>query len=179
MAYQSLEEIFTSMDETRSRLVERMGALGAGQETARRDGEGWTVAEIVEHLSMVEKQIIKLTNLLLAKAEAEGAQASERFEPVALDKIIERSQREKYQAPETARPSGNVSLADSLAVMHASREALHGLRPRLAAANPASVSWPHPVFGALNLYEWLVMIGVHEERHLRQIDDALASTQEK
>ncbi|HEY0545744.1 MAG TPA: DinB family protein [Pyrinomonadaceae bacterium] len=179
MAYQSLEEIFTSMDETRARLVERVSALGAGREAARRDGEGWTVAEIVEHLSMVEKQIIKLTNLLLSKAEADGAQANERFEPVALDKIIERSQREKYQAPETARPSGDVSLEDSLAVMRASRESLHGLRPRLEAANPASVSWPHPVFGALNLYEWLVMIGVHEERHLRQIDNALASIQEK
>lgn len=176
MAYQSLDEIFTSMDETRARLIERVNALGAGEESARRNGEGWSVAEIVEHLSMIEKQIVKLTNLLLAKAEANGAQASERFEPVALDEIIERSQREKYQSPETARPSGNVSLQDSLAVMQATRESLRGLRPRLEAANPASVSWPHPVFGALNLYEWLVMIGVHEDRHLRQIEDALASS---
>lgn len=181
MAYQSLGEIFTSIDETRARFFERMGSLGAGQEASRADAEAWSVGEIVEHLSLVEKQIIKLTTLMLMKAESGGAQASAdgRIEPLSLDKIIERSQREKYQAPETARPSGSVSIADSLSVMRGSREALHGLRPRLEAANLASVSYPHPVFGALNLYEWLVMIGFHEERHLRQIEAALASSSEK
>ncbi|MBV9209868.1 MAG: DinB family protein [Acidobacteria bacterium] len=179
MAYQSLEEIFTALDETRRRMVERVGALGEGEASARRDGEAWTVAEIVEHVSLVEKQIMKLTNILLSKAEAEGERASGSFEPVAMDKIIERSLREKYQAPENARPSGNVSITDSLALMRSSRERLYGLRSRLEAANPSSVSWPHPVFGALNLYEWLAMIGIHEDRHLRQIDASLALAQER
>ena len=176
MAYQSLGEIFTSIDETRARFFERVGALGAGQETMRADSEAWSVAEIVEHLSLVEKQIVKLTSLMLMKAEAGGAQASAdgRIEPLSLDKIIERSQSEKYQSPETARPSGNVSIADSLSGMRSSRETLHALRPRLEATNLASVSYPHPAFGALNLYEWLVLIGFHEERHLRQIEAALA-----
>ncbi len=177
MAFQSLGEIFTSIDETRARFIERMGALGAGQETTRADAEAWSVAEIVEHLSLVEKQIVKLTTLMLMKAEAGGAQASAdgRIEPLSFDKIIERSQREKYQAPETARPGGSVSIADSLSVMRSSREALHALRPRLETTNLASVSYPHPAFGPLNPYEWLVMIGFHEERHLRQIEAALAS----
>lgn len=177
MAYQSLGEIFTSIDETRARLVERMGSLGAGQETTRADAEAWSVAEIVEHLSLVEKQIVKLTTLMLMKAESSGAQASAdgSIEPLSFDHIIERSEREKYQAPETARPSGSVSIADSLSVMRSTREALHGLRPRLEATDLATVSYPHPAFGALNPYQWLVMIGFHEDRHLRQIDAALAS----
>jgi hypothetical protein len=178
MAYQSVGEIFASIDETRARLIERMSSLGAGQEAARASADSWSVAEITEHLSLVEKQIVKLTGLMLMKAESGGAQAKAdgTIEPVELEQIIERSSREKYQSPETARPSGKVTVTDSLAVMRASREALNGLRPRLETTNLASVSYPHPVFGPLNLYEWLVMIGIHEERHLRQIDGALSSS---
>lgn len=176
MRYETLSEIFSSIDETRARLFERVASLSPVQESTRSDGESWSVAEIIEHLSLVEKQIVRLTTLMLMKAETAGAKASAdgRIGPISLDRIAERSRREKYQAPETARPTG-APVDDSLAVMQASRQALHRLRPRLEATNLSSVSYPHPVFGPLNLYEWLVMIGAHEERHLRQIDVTLSS----
>lgn len=176
MAYESIPEIFDSINETRARLIDRMSSLSAEQESTRPNADGWTVAEIVEHLGMVERQIAKLTTLMLMKAETGGAPAREDglIEPVSMDHIIERSSREKYQAPETARPRGGVPVADSLALMRATRESLNDLRPRLAATNLASVRYPHPVFGPLNLYEWLIMIGFHEDRHLRQIEAMLA-----
>jgi hypothetical protein len=59
--------------------------------------------------------------------------------------------------------------------MRASRETLHELLPRLKAVNLSTVSYPHPVFGPLDLYEWFVMIGVHEERHMRQINTILGN----
>jgi hypothetical protein len=176
MTYETLTEIFASIEETRARLFERIATLSEEQENARADADGWSVREIVEHLSLVEKQIVKLATLMLMKAETAGEKASPdgRIGPVSLDRIAERASREKYQAPDTARPSG-AQVTDSLAVMRASREALHGLRPRLEATNLSSVSYPHPAFGPLNLYEWFVMIGVHEERHIQQIDAILKS----
>lgn len=174
MTYKTLSEIFDSIDSTRAHLFERVATLSAEHENARADAEGWSVREIIEHLSLVEKQIVRLATLMLMKAETSGEKASPdgRIGPVSLDTIAERASREKYQAPETARPTG-VPVTDSLAVMRASRETLHGLRQRLEATNLSSVSYPHPVFGPLNLYEWFVMIGVHEERHLRQMDAIL------
>jgi hypothetical protein len=175
MTYETLSEIFSAIDTTRTHLFERVATLSAEQENARADAEGWTVREIIEHLSLVEKQIVRLATLMLMKAETAGEKASPdgRIGPISLDRIAERAGREKYQAPETARPTG-APVTDSLSVMRASREALHGLRPRLEATNLSTVSYPHPVFGPLNLYEWFVMIGVHEERHLRQMDAILA-----
>jgi hypothetical protein len=181
MAYQSLGEILATVDETRARFIERINSLGADDAGVRADAEAWTVAEIVEHVSLVEKQIVKLMTLMLIKAEAGGAlaRADGSIAPVEMGEIIERSRREKYQAPETARPTGNASLSDSLAVMRASRAALQELRPRIEAADLTTVSYPHPAFGQFNLYEWLVMIGVHEERHLRQIDNTLSASSAK
>jgi hypothetical protein len=177
MKYETLSEIFSSMDETRARLFERVASLSPAQKSARLNAEGWTVAEIIEHLSIVEKQIVRLATLMLTKAEAAGAMASSdgRIGPVSLDGIAERSAREKYQAPETSLPVG-LAVDDSLDVMRASREALHRLRPRFEVSNLSSVNYPHPVFGPLNLYEWLVLIGLHEDRHMRQIDVVLSSS---
>jgi hypothetical protein len=174
MTYETLSEIFESIDATRSRLFERVASLNAEEENARADADGWSVREIIEHLSLVEKQIVRLATLMLMKAETAGEKASPdgRVGPVSLDGIAERASREKYQAPETARPMG-ASVTDSLAVMRASREALHGLRQRFEVVNLSSVSYPHPVFGPLNLYEWFLLIGVHEDRHLQQIDAIL------
>lgn len=175
MTYESLSEIFSAIEDTRARLFERAALLTPEQEEARAYAEGWSVREIIEHLSLVEKQIVRLATLMLMKAETAGEKASPdgRIGPISLDRIAERASREKYQAPETARPTG-APVTDSLAVMRASREALHGLRTRFEVTNLSSVSYPHPVFGPLNLYEWFVMIGVHEERHLRQIEAILA-----
>ena len=172
MAYESLSQIFDEMDEIHARFYERVGALGPEDLSARPDAASWSVGEIVEHVSIVEQSILKLTNLLLMKAEAAGVAANDdgSIGPVSVETIVERSQREKYNAPETALPGGNVSVADALARMRAVRDALEELRPRLLKTNLSQASYPHPAFGPMNLYEWLILLGIHEDRHLRQIE---------
>lgn len=178
MTFNSLSEIFTMIDETRARLLARVGSLSAEQEALRQSDDTWSVAQIVEHLSILEKRLVTLTNVMLMKAGTAGAKAASedgRIEPVSMDKIIERASREKYQAPETVVPGGDVPVAVSLAAMRESREALHSLRPRLEAFDLSGMQYPHPAFGPLNLYEWLVMIGLHEGRHLQQIEAVLSA----
>ena len=67
------------------------------------------------------------------------------------------------------------SLNKLLARMRQSRAGLHALRPRIEATDLASVTYPHPAFGPLNFYQWLALIGLHEERHLRQIQSVLSA----
>ncbi len=176
MAYESLSQIFDEMDETHARFYERIESLGTEDLSARPNAGSWSVGEIVEHLGIVEQSILKLINMLLMKAEAAGEAASEdgRIEPVSVDKLVERSLREKYQAPETAHPGGELSIADALSRMRAVRETLEELRPRFEKTNLSKVSYPHPAFGPLNLYEWLILLGIHKSRHLRQIDAILS-----
>jgi hypothetical protein len=172
MAYESLSQIFDEMDEIHARFYERVEACSAEDLSARPGAEKWSVGEIVEHVSLVEQSILKLINLLLMKAEAAGVAANTdgSIGPISVEKIVERSQREKYNAPETALPGGNLPATDSLARMRAVREALEELRPRMLQTNLLNASYPHPAFGPMNLYEWLILIGIHKGRHLRQIE---------
>jgi hypothetical protein len=165
------------MAETRARLDATLAGLGAGQESLRDAPERWCVAEIVEHVAIIEKQLGRLVGMLLGKAEADGAPPPSASDGplVALDEVAERARREKYQAPEMAVPRGGASVSDSLAALREGRAALTALRPRVetVGVGAASARYPHPAFGPLNLAQWLAFIGIHEARHLGQIERML------
>lgn len=177
MIHNSVGEIISAIDDSRARLMSRVEHLSDAQQTFRATPEGWTVAEIVEHLSILEHQMTQLLGIMVKKAEAGGLlRASDAaFSPVTIENFVEQSNREKYNAPESVRPSGRVPVADSLARMRESRAALHGLRPQLEQVDGAALQYPHPAFGPLNLYQWLAFIGAHEDRHLKQIETLMQS----
>lgn len=179
MAYHSVAEILEAIDETRARVSARVEGLSHEQEKFRPSPDAWSIAEIVEHLSIIEGQLSRLFAMMVKKAGsavAPEAQAEgQSFRPVDLSKFVERSLKEKYNAPETVRPSGEVAVADSLDRMRRSRAALHELRPKLESMDLSGATYPHPAFGPLDLYQWLAFVGVHEDRHLRQIEAAMSS----
>jgi uncharacterized damage-inducible protein DinB len=172
MIYQSIEEIYGVLDATRARLLTTVEGLGDGREHFRPAPERWSVADILEHLAAAEASSLKLFDRLIQKAEAEGRARAEGdpFAPVTIAEQQERSRVEKYQSPEGIRPKGDVPLADSLASLRASLEALHALRPRIERIDGSDLRFPHAAFGPLNLYQWLLFTAAHEERHRAQIE---------
>lgn len=111
-----------------------------------------------------------LLGKLVGKAEESGAAAAEDFDPVSIEEFVERTHGLKLEAPERIRPTGTLSLADSLARLRDSRATLHALRPRVERADGRALRFPHPAWGPLDLYQWLLFIGAHEDRHLAQIE---------
>lgn len=177
MTYNNLAEIFEALDTTRARLSDRLGKIEGAEETKRAAPDSWSVAETVEHLAIFEEGMSKLFNIILTKAEAGGMRRAEGqpFRPVSLEQVAERSRQEKYTAPEIVRPRGETSVSESLARLRRSRDSINALRPRIEELDLASMTYPHPAFGPLDFYQWLVMIGLHEDRHLRQIETILAA----
>jgi hypothetical protein len=174
MIYHSVAEIYEAMDDAHARFAERVGQLSDDAQARRDAPERWSIAEVVEHVATVESQIGKLAGIMLHKAASaspsgEGA-APASFAPVSIGDFVARSLTEKYRAPETALPRAGASISDSLARLERARETLRELRPRIEVADGTAVSYPHPAFGPLNLYQWLIMIAVHKDRHLRQIE---------
>ena len=176
--YTSVAEIYEAIDGTREQFYKRVEGLSDEQAAARPTPEAWSVAEIAEHLALIERSVLRLMKSVLSQIEAAGGGGdgvAAEMKPFSLEHHVERSRREKYVAPEMARPKGQARLADSLAHLRRSREELHALRPRIEAADLHAVSYPHPAFGPLNVYEWLAFIGIHEARHLRQADAVLSA----
>ena len=172
MTYTSVADILAANEQIRRRLTTRLESLSETQRTARPAAGGWSVAEIVEHLSITEQRLGQLLQMMLEKAAESGAaaQSPPQFTPFSLDEFAERARGQKFEAPEFIRPSGGVALPDSLASLSESRAAVEALRPRLEATDLSAAQYPHPAFGPLNIAQYLAFIGLHEERHLRQIE---------
>ena len=176
--YMSVAEIYEAIDGTREQFYRRVEELSDEQAGARPTPEAWSVAEIAEHLALIERSVLRLLKGVLAQIETAGGSAEgggTAMRAFSLEHHVERARSEKYVAPEMARPKGAARLADSLAHLRRSREELHSLRPRIEAADLNAVSYPHPAFGPLNVYEWLAFIGIHEARHLRQAEAVLGA----
>ena len=174
MTYTSVAHIYEAIDETREKFYRRVEGLSDEQAGARNAPDAWSVAEIAEHLALLERSMLRMMKGMLAQVEAAGA-AGAAMKPFALDHHVERARTEKYVSPEMVRPKGEAPLADSLGRLRRTREELHALRPRIEAADLNAVSYPHPAFGPLNFYEWLAFIGIHEARHLRQTEALLGA----
>lgn len=175
MIYNSTAEIFEMIDSARGKLIQRISALGDAQKNIRAGENGWSIAEICEHLATVESGVIKIIEKLLAKAESEGKKSGDTFaSPVSFAEQAQSIIGKKLTAPEMTRPSGTQSADESLAKLAENRRALNALRPRIETIDSSNATFPHPFFGSINLYQWLVMIGAHESRHLQQIESILA-----
>ena len=178
MMYTSVADIYKAIDEPRERIYKRVENLNEEQANARPDANAWSATEIVQHLTIMEDRLVRMMKVMLTKAEGASAKsdrATVEIKPFSLDELVARSRNEKYIAPEAMRPSGTVPLADLLVRLHQSRVELRSLRPRIEATDLSAVTYPHPAFGPLNVYQWLAFIGLHEERHLRQLESVMAA----
>ena len=178
MIYNSVAEIFEAIDKTRNELKQRVSSLTEEQKNSRSGENGWSVSEIVEHLATVESGVVRIAAKLLAKAEADGVKSDGTLNPpVSFVEQTKSIENRKLQAPERIHPQGAQSLSESLAKLDENRRALSEMRSRIEAVDSTATAFPHPFFGNLNLYEWLAMVGMHEARHLQQIEVILQANE--
>jgi uncharacterized damage-inducible protein DinB len=173
MIFHSVSEIFVVMDKTRNRIYTCVENLNQEQEHFRASAESWSIAGIVEHLSIVEMKLVELTEGLIKQAESMGkwnTRPDKGIGPVSLEEIVKVSKDKKYSAPEFVKPTGGARVRDSITKMRLSRKTLHDLQSRIEELDMAGLTYPHPIFGPIDLYQWLGVSGLHEYRHLGQIE---------
>jgi hypothetical protein len=174
MKYETISDIYAANEQARDRLKATVEGLSTAEAAALPEGEKWSVAMIVEHLSMVEFGTSRICARLIEAAKADGkpgdghvslsADFAEKSKAVAGIKV---------QAPERVHPTGSVTIADSLEKMTANRADLEALRGDLEQFDLSGHRFPHPFFGDITAAEWLIVLGGHEARHTKQIERLL------
>lgn len=171
MKYESIADIYSANQKIRARLRATLGEISSEETTALPDGEKWSIQQIVEHLSMVDFGISRICAKLLEEAKAAGTPSDGSF---ALSTEFGERAAEiamlRVEAPERVQPTGNVPISEALERMGANREAFGSMRSDLERYDISGPKFPHPFFGDLTAGEWLVMAGLHEQRHTKQIE---------
>lgn len=126
----------------------------------------WSPMEVLEHLYLMEIYIAKNLSKQLAKEESEKAVKK----PIQLtvNRMV------KVDAPAPVVPSGEYrTLEDIKARLEESRIFLDSVYDGTTVEVLESKSMPHPVFGKVPLIQWFPFIGLHEKRHLKQLEKTI------
>jgi len=170
MIYHTIADILAASERAQSRFIAAVSNLTEAQANFRPDENQWTIAEIVEHVGIVNDGFLRLTHKLLKEAEsaAKPPKADLNLGHTSLNEKGE--QPEPFQAPERVRPKGGVGIEDSLTKARAALAGIVEIQSRLEAVDLSEQMFPHPAFGPINAYQWMVLMGEHEDRHRAQIE---------
>jgi uncharacterized damage-inducible protein DinB len=175
MIYHNIADILAANEQARERFMAAVSNLTEAQVNFRPDENQWTIAEIVEHVSIVNDGFLRLTYKLLKEAESAPRPPKTDLDLGHTSLDEKGQQREPLQAPERVHPKGGVSIEDSLAKMRVSLAGFADIQPRLEAVDLSERVFPHPFLGPINAYQWVVLLGEHEDRHRGQIERVKAS----
>jgi DinB family protein len=175
-----LAETMNYLEEKRKELLESFAGVPGDRLSRRTATDGWSVAEILEHLRMVEAGVARLIAKRAGRAREEGLGEEKSTESVLpsfnqhqakLDSTI-------MQAPTTVQPRSNVGIQEALEGLESSREALRAAAEAASNLSLGDIKHTHPLLGELDLYQWLIFVGQHEGRHRKQIERTLNSIPE-
>lgn len=158
---------------SRERVLGVTAGLSEEQWTFRPGADRWSIAECLEHVIRVESRMLGVIEAKV-RDNAPGEPSAEiraKDGPV-FAAVPDRSQRR--QAPEPVRPTGQWTDPRKLA---AEFEATRARTAAFAAETPADLRryfHTHGGFGDLDCYQWLVLLGLHSERHARQMEEIKA-----
>lgn len=134
----------------------------------------WSPAQILAHLIAVEEQTVARIESLLPQPPSapETLAATEGQDALLLRYVPKRTRRVPSPAEFAATPPA-ATPEEALARFAAARTRALSLLTQNGLHKHA---FPHFAFGPLTAHQWLLMLGVHTQRHCAQIEEALSAT---
>jgi hypothetical protein len=155
------------LSETLNRLMREVSDLSPAQWNFRPASGGWSIAEILEHLALVENAFMHSVGPQLSRnSPAELFRARQLPDALLIDSVgRDRSKRSK--APVPVSPTGRWSRTETLERLVAAR----AQTTQFLSSNPElrRGAVKHPGLGFLDGFQWVLFLAAHTERHMRQI----------
>jgi hypothetical protein len=166
-----IEEVVNYLDTERTALRAAVESVPPELRNQQPGADRWSVAQVLQHLLIIEKRIGLGMTKWVADARNGGIGAETEttsvMNSIPLELIIDRSQRRT--SPEEVRPSGDIEAASAWTALEKSRETLRAAFLAGDGLALGKIIQPHPVLGPINLYQWMLFVGSHEMRHTAQV----------
>jgi DinB superfamily len=154
------------------RQLELMAELARGTDaelgTRAEAISGWSVAEQLEHLMLVDGGVLHLMERILDDPGLEPAEGTN-----LVGRLVLRAgflPRGRARAKAAHRPSAAPAAAVRAGLPEVDRR-LRALGPRLGELERATGRARHPYFGGLGDRQWVRFLAVHHHHHLKIVRD--------
>lgn len=161
-----------AISNMRQGLFDAVAGLSDAQLDYKPSDDAWAICDILHHLALTDEANVKLMSRSLKQAQTTGTPLDPTPDESVincLNHLTDTISGTRAQAPEFVRPQAHAPVQESLARLNASREKMLGLVEQLGEYDLSQLKYPHPLLGDLNLYQWILIAGGHERRHVAQI----------
>jgi hypothetical protein len=161
-------------NKTKERLLNDVKGLSAAQLIFKADSTRWSVAQCVEHIALAESliwQYISATVKQPATPEKKSQMkySDEQIITVTTDRSM------KFKAPEPLQPVGKFASTDEALKYYINRRDSTIAYIGATQDDLKNRYIVHPIMGTLNLYQGLLLIAAHSERHTLQLEEVKAN----
>lgn len=164
-----IADIIDELTSAQQLMLDTLGAMSVEHRDAPSHDGRWSIAQIVEHLFMVEDGTGRLVSKLLAQA-AGTTETEDSTLRHSLDAFhVGDATHHRIEAPDMVVPRAGLSLDESLAKQAVARARVIEAFRLASGRALASVGFPHPILGPLNGYQWGLFIAQHQRRHVAQM----------
>ncbi len=154
------------LNDTTQGVLNELNGSSAELFLKKIDDKTWSIAEIVEHIILVEEGIIFHLNRLGSSehtVEIEKVLTHDSIMEACLQRVI------KVDAPERLVPAGKFSsISEAIEAFTAHRKKIATFY-KTNTFDLTSIGFPHPRLGMMNGDNWLSFIPGHCQRHIDQI----------
>lgn len=172
-----LSEVFALLDHSRTTLRQAVDSVPPNLRRARPEAGRWSVAEVLEHLALVNRFFAQRIADAIAEARAAGlgveSHAREGLPAGVVESMASRGHRR--EAREAVMPTGAVDADTAWDDLDQAREAVRAAAAGGDGLALGSVRVDHRLFGSLTLYQWVELTAAHEVRHADQIREVGAA----
>lgn len=165
------QELLDHLTRARGELKAAVAQVPAAARDAKPAPDRWSVAEILEHLAIVETRIAAMVarDVAAARETGLGRETSESSVLATVDVAGLKDRRQKRVAGETSLPTGTLTAEAAWDRLETSRAQLERAMREADGWALEGLTQAHPRLGAMNLYQWIGFVGAHESRHAAQI----------
>lgn len=159
------------LNQVRARLLAETERVPAQQWQTRPAPGGWSAAEVIAHLTMVEEAIVNGAHKVI-QAEPRPTPFWKRLH---IPPKIAEWRFPKARSPIPLDPSLLGEKRAMLERFAASRQRVLAFLEANRSRDLSRWRFPHPFFGSLNVYTWFKTIYHHEIRHTQQLREIVKS----
>jgi len=155
---------------TRKQVLDAVANLSPEQWNFKQAPDRWSIAEVAEHITVTEAGLFHLVERMLKEPPPDGLATESQGKDARVQKeMTDRTRR--FRAPGEVAPTGRFA---GRAEFEAAFKSRRDETIRYLQTTPDDLRGhgsKHGLFGVIDAYQWLLIIGSHTERHLLQIDE--------
>ena len=171
----SLDSLREHLKITREKLLRAADGFSGEQWKARPAPGSWSAGEVLAHLTIVERVILGGADRIIQQPPQAVPFWGRLHRPLWL--VTRRVRR--VESPIPLDPAQVSEKEAALEQLQAIRGRTLVFLEETSRRDYSAYHWKHPFLGSLNFYEWFKLLGNHEVRHSKQIQEIIEKFQKQ